>query len=818
MNISYSWLKDYLNFELSPAEVAATLTQLGLETGSIDEVESVKGGLKGLVVGEVITCHKHPNSDHLSVTTVNVGSGENLPIVCGAPNVAAGQKVIVAIVGTVLYNGDEQFTIQKSKIRGEVSMGMICAEDEIGIGHDHNGILVLNSEAVPGTPASEYFNIQSDFVLEVDLTPNRIDSASHIGIARDLSAFLSQKETIPYTRPEIGSFLIENQKLQISVTVENTEACPRYSGLTISDIKVAPSPEWLQNRLKAIGQNPINNIVDITNYILHETGQPLHAFDAAEIKGNQVIVKTLDAGTKFITLDGVEHELSDKDLMICSANEPMCIGGVFGGLHSGVKESTTAIFLESAFFNPVFIRKTARRHGLNTDASFRFERGVDPNETLYALKRAALLIKEIAGGTISSEIIDIIGDPSILDFFPVEVTWTNISRLIGKELPKETIKRILNSLEIKIIQETAEGLSLSVPPYRVDVKREVDIIEEILRIYGYNNVEPNKAIKASIQHADHPDKMKLQNLISEIFTARGFNEIMSNSLTKRSYYEHLETFAAANSVQLFNPLSSDLNAMRQTLIFGGLEAINRNTNFRNADLRLYEFGNVYQFDGSKTYENPVKNYSESEHIGIWVTGSKETGNWNLKEEPTSFFTLKANIENILTRIGLNPAKCVIESFSNDLFSEGLEFRVNNILIGQIGYVSRTILKNLNIDVNVWYGDLNWTAILKAIKNNKVTYTPLMKYPEVKRDLALLLDKEIKFSTIKALAYRTEKQILRNVNIFDVYEGANLPTGKKSYAVSFILQDEEKTLNDKQIEKTMSRLISVYEREAGAQIR
>ncbi len=818
MNISYSWLKDYLNFELSPAEVAATLTQLGLETGSIDEVESVKGGLKGLVVGEVITCHKHPNSDHLSVTTVNVGSGENLPIVCGAPNVAAGQKVIVAIVGTVLYNGDEQFTIQKSKIRGEVSMGMICAEDEIGIGHDHNGILVLNSEAVPGTPASEYFNIQSDFVLEVDLTPNRIDSASHIGIARDLSAFLSQKETIPYTRPEIGSFLIENQKLQISVTVENTEACPRYSGLTISDIKVAPSPEWLQNRLKAIGQNPINNIVDITNYILHETGQPLHAFDAAEIKGNQVIVKTLDAGTKFITLDGVEHELSDKDLMICSANEPMCIGGVFGGLHSGVKESTTAIFLESAFFNPVFIRKTARRHGLNTDASFRFERGVDPNETLYALKRAALLIKEIAGGTISSEIIDIIGDPSILDFFPVEVTWTNISRLIGKELPKETIKRILNSLEIKIIQETAEGLSLSVPPYRVDVKREVDIIEEILRIYGYNNVEPNKAIKASIQHADHPDKMKLQNLISEIFTARGFNEIMSNSLTKRSYYEHLETFAAANSVQLFNPLSSDLNAMRQTLIFGGLEAINRNTNFRNADLRLYEFGNVYQFDGSKTYENPVKNYSESEHIGIWVTGSKETGNWNLKEEPTSFFTLKANIENILTRIGLNPAKCVIESFSNDLFSEGLEFRVNNILIGQIGYVSRTILKNLNIDVNVWYGDLNWTAILKAIKNNKVTYTPLMKYPEVKRDLALLLDKEIKFSTIKALAYRTEKQILRNVNIFDVYEGANLPAGKKSYAVSFILQDEEKTLNDKQIEKTMSRLISVYEREAGAQIR
>ena len=818
MNISYSWLKDYINLDLTPAEVAATLTQLGLETGSIDEFESIKGGLKGLYVGEVITCQKHPNSDHLSVTTVNVGGEDNLPIVCGAPNIAVGQKVIVATVGTVLYNGAEQFTIQKSKIRGEVSMGMICAEDEIGIGHDHNGIMVLNNQAIPGTTASDYFNVQSDFVLEVDLTPNRIDSASHIGVARDLSAFLSQKGPLPYTRPGIESFKIDNHKLPISVTVENIEACPRYSGLTISDLKVSPSPEWLQNRLRAIGQNPINNIVDITNYVLHETGQPLHAFDAAEIIGNQVIVKTLPAGTKFVTLDSLERELSDKDLMICNANEAMCIGGVFGGLHSGVKESTTSIFLESAFFNPVFIRKSARRHGLNTDASFRFERGIDPNETLYALKRAAILIQEIAGGTISSDIIDIIGNSSILDFFPVEVTWTNISRLIGKVIPNETIKRILNSLEIVIINETSEGLSLKVPPFRVDVKREVDVIEEILRIYGYNNVEPNRAIKASIQHASHPDKMKLQNLISEIFTARGFNEIMTNSLTKLSYYEQLETFPIANSVQLFNPLSSDLNGMRQTLIFGGLEAINRNTNFRNADLRLYEFGNVYQFDGTKTFENPVKNYSESEHIGLWITGSKETWNWNIKEEPTSFFTLKANVENILTRIGLDPAKCTIESISNDLISEGLEFKMNNISIAQLGYVSNKILKSLNISVNVWYGDLNWSAILKAIRNNKVTYTPLMKYPEVKRDLALLLDKEIKFSTIKELAFKAERQILRNVNIFDVYEGANLPAGKKSYAVSFILQDEDKTLNDKQIEKTMNRLISVYEREVGAQIR
>ena len=818
MNISYSWLKDYLNIELTPAQVAATLTQLGLETGSVEEFESVKGGLKGLLVGEVITCQKHPNSDHLSVTTVNIGDQEELPIVCGAPNVAAGQKVIVATVGTILYNGNEQFTIQKSKIRGEVSMGMICAEDEIGIGQDHNGIMVLNPDAIPGTPASDYFNIQSDFVLEVDLTPNRIDSASHIGVARDLSAFLSQKESTHYSRPDISAFQSDNLNLTISVVIENPDACPRYSGLTISDVTVSASPEWLQNRLKAIGQNPINNIVDITNYVLHETGQPLHAFDAAAITGDRVIVKTEEAGTKFVTLEGVERELSDKDLMICNTNEAMCIGGVFGGLDSGVKDHTTNIFLESACFNPVYIRKTARRYGLNTDASFRFERGVDPNGTLYALKRAALLIKEIAGGTISSDIVDIIADPSILEYFPVEVTYSNINRLIGKEIPRETIKRILGGLEILIKHESSDGLSLEVPPYRVDVKREVDIIEEILRIYGYNNVEPNRTTKSTIQHTPHPDKMKLQNLISEIFTARGFNEIMSNSLTKFSYYDHLKTFPSANTVQLFNPLSSDLNAMRQTLIFGGLEAISRNTNFRNTDLRLYEFGNVYHYDGSKTYENPVKNYSESEHIGIWITGNKEIPNWTSKEEPTLFFTLKANAENILIRLGLEPAKCVIESISNDIFSEGLEYRYNNLIIGQIGYVNNSILKALNINANVFFGDLCWSSILKAIKNNRVSYLPLQKYPEVRRDLALLIDKEIQFSTIKALAFKAERQILRIVNIFDVYEGTNLPAGKKSYAVSFILQDEEKTLTDKQIEKTMSRLITVYQREAGAQIR
>ena len=818
MNVSYSWLKDYLNLELSPAEVAATLTRLGLETGNIDEVETIKGGLKGLFVGEVITCQRHPNSDHLSVTTVNVGGDENLPIVCGAPNVAAGQKVIVAMVGTVLYKDGEQFTIQKSKIRGEVSMGMICAEDEIGIGDDHNGIMVLNQDAIPGTPASDFFNIQSDFVLEVDLTPNRIDSASHIGVARDLAAFLSQKESVKYVRPSIDQFKIDHHDLTIPVSIENPEACPRYSGLTISDVTIKASPEWLQNRLKAIGQSPINNIVDVTNYVLHETGQPLHAFDASEIKGNRVIVKTLATGTKFITLDGTERDLSDKDLMICNGEDGMCIGGVFGGLHSGVKEGTTRIFLESACFNPVYIRKTARRHGLNTDASFRFERGVDPNGTLYALKRAAMLIKEVAGGTISSDIVDIVADPSILEFFPVNVSWSNINRLIGKEIPRETIKHILISLEIEITEESAEGLKLAVPPYRVDVKREVDIIEEVLRIYGYNNVEPNPSPKSTIQHAPQPDKMKLQNLISEQLSARGFNEIMSNSLTKLVYYDRLESFKPENTVQLFNPLSSDLNGMRQTLLFGGLEAINRNTNFRNSNLRLYEFGNVYHFDGDKTCDHPVKNYSEAEHIGIWITGNKETENWKVKEEPTTFFTLKANVENILSKLGISPDTCTIESISNDIFSEGLEYRRNSVTIGRIGFVNNKILKNGNIDADVFYGDLNWTLILKAISNNKVSYTPLLKYPEVRRDLALLIDKEVQFSTLKALAFKAERQILRSVNIFDVYQGANLPEGKKSYALSFILQDNEKTLNDKQIEKTMSRLISAYEREAGAQIR
>jgi phenylalanyl-tRNA synthetase beta chain len=818
MNISYNWLKDYIKLDLSPFEVAAILTQIGLETGNVTEVETVKGGLKGLVVGKVITCEKHPNSDHLSLTTVNIGAEENLPIVCGAPNVEAGQKVIVATVGTTLFKGDEQFTIQKSKIRGEVSMGMICAEDEIGIGTDHNGIMVLNPDAVEGTLASEYFNIQTDYVLEVDLTPNRIDSTSHIGVARDLSAYFKQKREINYSRPSVELFQTDNHCLSIPVSIENPEACARYCGLTISGIKIKESPDWLKNRLKVIGLNPINNVVDITNFVLYETGQPLHAFDADEITGGKIIVKTLPKGTKFQTLDGIERELDDKDLMICNEEEPMCIGGVFGGIKSGIKEITTNIFLESAYFNPVYIRKTARRHGLNTDASFRFERGADPTGTLFALKRAALLIKEIAGGLISSEIIDVVADHSILSPFPVTISYSNINRLIGKEIPIGTVKNILESLEIILEKETPDGLSLSVPPYRVDVRHEADVIEEILRMYGYNNVESSGSVKSTIQHAHFPDKVKLQNLISEFLSSGGFNEIMSNSLTKTVYYENSDTFKAENTVKLFNPLSSDLNGMRQTLIFGGLEAINRNISFRNSDLRFYEFGNVYSFNGSKVYDNPVANFHEEEHIGLWMTGKKETPNWAVKEEHTSFFTLKAYLENALLKLGIESGDCQIDTLSNDVISEGLEYRYNKVLIAQIGYVNKKLLKAQDINADVFYGDLQWTAVLKAICDLKVSYTPLPKYPEVRRDLALLIDREVKFSTIKELAFRTERQILRNVNIFDVYQGEKLPEGKKSYAVSFILRDDEKTLNDKQIEKVMNRLISVYEREVDATIR
>lgn len=816
MNISYSWLKDYIDLDLSPEEIAKILTQIGLEVGGIEEVETVKGGMNGLVIGEVVTCEPHPNSDHLSKTKVNIGTGELLPIVCGAPNVAAGQKVVVATVGTTMYMGKDEFMIKKSKIRGEVSEGMICAEDEIGIGTDHAGIIVLPENAQVGMPAKDYYNIQSDWCIEVDLTPNRIDAASHIGVARDLAAYLRNSVEQGYKKPSVEGFKVDNHNLEIPVEVKNPEACPRYSGVTISGVTIKESPEWLKRRLKTIGLSPINNVVDVTNYVLYEAGQPLHAFDADEIKGGKVVVRTLNSGTKFVTLDGVERSLNENDLMICNTEDGMCIGGVFGGLTSGVKDSTTNIFLESACFDPVFIRKTARRHGLNTDASFRFERGTDPNGVIYALKRAAMLIKEVAGGTISSEIVDIYPEP--ISHFKVDVSYHNIKRLIGKELGKETIKDILASLEIGIEKETETGLSLLVPPYRVDVKREADVIEEILRIYGYNNVEIPTQVNASLQTAEKPDPNQVKNLVAEMLTAQGFNEIWSNSLTKAGYYEGLNQYGDAQTVKLLNPLSADLNGMRQTLLFGGLECVAFNANRQNKNLRMYEFGNCYFYKGTELKDHPEKNYREEEHLGLFVTGAKENESWSGKQQLTSFFSLKTYAENILKRLGFSIEQLQVNEVSDELFAEGLSYTGNNKTLVNVGIVAKKWLKKFDVDAPVYYADFNWDNVLILHKKHKVLFEELPKFPAVRRDLALLIDKTVKFSKIKELAYYTDRKILREVDLFDVYEGKGVPDGKKSYAVSFILRDDKATLNDKQIEKTMQKLIETYKRELGAELR
>ncbi|MCF6357042.1 MAG: phenylalanine--tRNA ligase subunit beta [Draconibacterium sp.] len=816
MKISYSWLKDYIKLSQSPEEICDILTQTGLEVGGLEEVETVKGGMKGLVIGEVVTCEKHPNSDHLSKTTVNVDGDELLPIVCGAPNVAAGQKVVVATVGTTLYSGDEEFKIKKSKIRGEVSMGMICAEDEIGIGTDHDGIIVLDENAKVGTAAKDHFKIESDWVIEIDLTPNRIDGASHIGAARDLAAFLKKTEDIEYTKPSVDSFKVDNHDLEIPVEVKNPEACLRYSGVTISGIEVKESPEWLQNRLKTIGLSPINNIVDITNYVLFETGQPLHAFDAAAITGGKVVVQTMPEKTKFTTLDEVERELNENDLMICNTENGMCIGGVFGGIDSGVQNSTKNIFLESACFDPVFIRKTARRHGLNTDASFRFERGTDPNGVIYALKRAALLIKEIAGGTISSDIVDIYPEP--VEDFKVDVSYNNITRLIGKDLGNETVKNILRSLEIKIENETENGLSLLVPPYRVDVKREADVIEEILRIYGYNNIEIPTQVNSSLQTADKPDPNRVRELVAEMLTAQGFNEIWSNSLTKANYYEGLKDYKEEQTVKMLNPLSADLNGMRQTLLFGGLESISYNANRQNKNLKLYEFGNCYFYKGTELKDKPANNYWEENHLGLFITGNKEAESWANKDETTTFYELKTYAENIMKRLGFDIGKTKITEVDNELFSEGLKYTFNNKTILELGIVANIWLKKFDIENPVYYADFNWDNIFFQHKKHKVIFEELPKFPAVRRDLALLIDKTVKFSQIKETALKVERQILRSVDLFDVYEGKGVSTGKKSYAVSFILRDDQRTLKEKQIDKTMQKLITAFGREFGAELR
>ena len=819
MNISYNWLKQYINIDVTPDELSKALTSIGLEVGGVEEVQTIKGGLEGLVIGEVLTCSAHENSDHLHVTTVNIGAGEPIQVVCGAPNVATGQKVVVATVGTKLYSGEESFTIKRSKIRGVESFGMICAEDEIGVGTSHDGIIVLPAEAIVGTLAKDYYGIKNDTLLEVDITPNRIDAASHFGVARDLAAFFALKDKlVKLIKPSVEAFAIQNTNLPIPVTVENTDACPRYSAVTISGVKVTESPEWLKNYLLIIGLRPINNIVDVTNFVLHELGQPMHAFDADKIKGGEVRVKTLAEGTPFTTLDGTERKLNAADLMICNAEAPMCIAGVFGGLDSGVTEATQNVFLESAYFNPVSIRKTARRHGLNTDASFRYERGCDPTNTIYVLKRCALLIQEVAGGQISSEIVDIY--PQEVKPFEVSLSLSKINTLIGKKIGKENIETILGALEMKIVSQNEEGYVLHVPAYRVDVQRDVDVIEDILRIYGYNNVKIGETLKSTLSYSSKPDSYKLQNLISEQLTAQGFNEILNNSLTKGGYYTELTSYPADNSVKIINSLSSDLNVMRQTLLFGGLENINRNVNRRNTDLKFYEFGNCYYYHAENKKEGEkLAAYSEDFHLGLWITGNKRGQSWTATDEKSSIYELKAYIENILRRLGFNLRKLVVGEYADDLLSDALTiYSAAGRKLAVYGIVHPKIRKVADIDQEVYFADLNWNAILAELGNKNVQYTELSKFPEVKRDLALLLDKNITFAEIEKIAYETERKLLKKVNLFDVYEGKNLEAGKKSYAVSFLLQDETKTLTDSQIESIMKKLQGNFETKLGAKLR
>ena len=830
MNISYNWLKRYISLSDSAEQVAQILTSIGLEVGKVEKVQTIKGGLEGLVVGEVITCVDHPNSDHLHITTTRVAPDvEPLQIVCGAPNVAAGQKVIVATVGTVLYDGDEKFTIKKGKIRGEESLGMICAEDEIGVGSSHDGIMVLPADTPVGMPAKEYFGVEDDTLIEVDITPNRADAASHYGVARDLCAYYQAKGMdIALTKPSVEDFKVDSKALTIEVVVENADACPRYTGVTIKGVTIKESPDWLKKALNTIGIRPINNVVDVTNFVLHEMGQALHSFDADKIKGNKVIVKNATEGQKFITLDGVERTLSSADLMICNAEEPMCIAGVFGGQDSGITETTTNVFLESAYFDPVSIRKTARRHQLSTDASFRYERGCDPNNTLYVLKRCALLIQEVAGGEIAMDVVDAVGEKAFAPF-AVELNIDRVNTLIGKELGEELIERILVALEMEVVSKTGKTWQLGVPRYRVDVQRECDVVEDILRIYGYNNVEFPEKLNTSLSYNPKPNPVALQIRISEQLTAQGFNEILNNSLTKVSYYEGLENLSLATCVKIMNPLSQDLGVMRQTLLFGGLESIQRNANRKNADLKFYEFGNCYHYDAEKIairqakdphwVYDPLYAYSEEPHLGLWLTGNKTGQSWVQKEEKTSFYTLHAYVNNVLRRLGVNIANCTLEALDNELCSDGMVIKApNGKQIGYMGVISGKLLKAFDIDNPVYYADLDWNMLLRLNKQYKPVINDLPKYPEVKRDFALLVDKSVKFADLAKSALAAEKKLLKAVNLFDVYEGKNLEEGKKSYALSFILQDTENTLKDKQIEAIMAKLQKLFEEKFDAKLR
>ena len=820
MNISYKWLKEYVDFDLTAQQVADALTSTGLEVDALEEVQSIKGGLKGLYVGKVLTCEAHPNSDHLHVTTVDLGKGEPSQIVCGAPNVAAGQKVIVADLGCVLYDGDKEFVIKKSKLRGVESNGMICAEDEIGVGTSHDGIIVLPEDAVVGTPAAEYYHLESDWLIEVDITANRADGLSHWGVARDLYAWLKSNgyETKMH-RPDCSAFTVDNHDLPIEVKIENTEACKRYACVSVTDCEVKESPEWLKNKLNTIGLRPINNIVDITNYVMMAYGQPLHTFDADMVKGHKIVVKTMPDGTPFQTLDGEEHKLSDRDLAICNEEDPMCIAGVFGGKGSGTYETTKNVVLESAYFHPTWIRKSARRHGLSTDASFRFERGVDPNGTIYALQQAAILCKELAGGKVSMEICDVYPEP--MKNAVVDLTYKYVHDLVGKDIPVEKIKSICESLEMKVLEETAEGLKLEIPAYRVDVTRPCDVVEDILRIYGYNNVEIPTQLKSSLVIKGNEDqKHKLANLVSEQLVGEGFNEILNNSLTKGAYYEGSNAFPAENCVKIMNPLSTDLNVMRQTLLYGGLESIQHNVNRKRGNLRFFEFGNVYTFDPEKeNLDDPMQAYKEQYHAALWITGKRVEGSWAHANEDSNFYELSAYVENILRRIGVKPGMIVRKKSESDIFSAGLtiENRGGKKLI-EMGIIAKKLQKQFGLDAPVFYAELNWTALMKVIKKNEVLYTEVPKFPAVSRDLALLVDNSVEFAQIEQIARQTEKKLLKKVELFDVYEGDKLPAGKKSYAVNFILQDEEKTMGDKQIEAIMNKLIANIKKQLNAELR
>lgn len=876
MNISYNWLKRYIDTDLPAEEIARILTDIGLEVEGFEHIETVRGGLQGVVVGEVLTSVDHPDSDHLHITTVDVGASEPLQIVCGAPNCRAGLKVMCAMVGAALYplGSDEAMKIKRSKIRGVESQGMLCAEDELGIGVSHAGIMELPPDAKTGTSAKEYFNIQDDYLIAIGLTPNRVDAASHIGVARDLAAYLTSRgKKTTVAMPDVSAFAPDTHDHPIEVQVKNPQAAPRYAGVTVRGCKIAPSPEWMQAALRAVGINPKNNLVDITNFVMFELGQPLHAFDAAKIEGDRIEVRPCADATPFVTLDGVERKLTADDLMICSATRPMCIAGVYGGMDSGIGDATTDVFIESAYFDPVGVRKTARRFGLNTDSSFRFERGADPNIQVYAAKRAALLMKELAGGRIASEVVDIYPAPIADHAF--DFSLRRLTALVGKEIPEPTVRTILAALEVRILSESDGGCTglaskeagpdasvksdvgpvwrVAVPPYRVDVRSDVDLVEEVLRIYGYNNVETPTRMRSSIPHTPKPDPLQLKNSVSDYLTANGFSEIMSNSLTRAAYYDDLEAYKAADCVRLLNPLSTDLNVMRQTLLFNMMEAIRLNINHKNADLKLYEFGNVYRYDaahraamreaaskvasaeslpqtGAETAPantgtpivgncaNPLTAYSEQYRLAIAVTGLATAPSWNTQPQVASFFTLRAVAEQLLSRFGIDIYALKTETLQSDLFGEALSVELNGKELLQIGAVSRKIRRRMDVKQNVYFLELNFDALVKSTKKLKIAVEDLPKFPEVRRDLALLVDKHVTFSELRAVAFATERKLLKRVALFDVYEGDKLPEGTKSYALSFVLEDKTRTLDEQAIERAMANLMGQFERLCGAQVR